>query len=493
MDAHTRLHRSTPHLPTPRLKPTTQAPKGRRAVATGKATRQASRNPWIDHNHDQNKKPPQTGAVQNSHQTNQTSSRRTRPIPTPTTIILPTTRPRKTQRLINKLTQRLNLRLRTIERTLHITNHRRMTSRRLRRRLNPRIPTSSTILQTRERYRTEPITTRLPILTLPTSPATPPAIPPMQFQSSAHRAAPSGSTKRPKTRPARTAQLTHNTAPTSAQNPQTLSNPPTLNTTSHQQPPPHPPHTTPPAPPPKNQPLLGPPSPSPPIPPSQTRLHPLPTPPPNLPFGCFFPPPTHSQETRGSVPRQVRTRFARCLYTTSSARAPVETTQGSTARTTDSCAPPNTIADKTTIPGSSTAATQELTPTIRVTRTLSTNTTSTPSPATVSTGAIPSIAPNPVATPFPPLPRRYTGYICPSTHALATQTHHHITAPPGSAPHSTTPCTTPAPSVGNTPFNISNPRHNRPTRFPSTRPTFVAPIFPDPCSRTSIPRRFPIR
>ena len=66
------------------------------------------------------------------------------------------------------------------------------------------------------------------------------------------------------------------------------------------------------------------------------------------------------------------------------------------------------------------AATQELTPTERVTLSETNQRIAERTAGMVSTGHMPSRAPNPVATPLPPLKRSQSGNMCPHTAAPAT-------------------------------------------------------------------------
>jgi hypothetical protein len=82
--------------------------------------------------------------------------------------------------------------------------------------------------------------------------------------------------------------------------------------------------------------------------------------------------------------------------------------------------------------------------------------------------------------------------MCPNTLATIDPNHHAATESDNSNdPNAFNKY--PIPSVGNNPFNTSNPKHRKKYFLPNTRPTFVAPIFPLPTFRTSTPLAFPIK
>ena len=56
-----------------------------------------------------------------------------------------------------------------------------------------------------------------------------------------------------------------------------------------------------------------------------------------------------------------------------------------------------------------------------------------------------------------------------------------------------TPIVAPETTTGTAPFRTSSVKHVAPRRRPSTRPTLVAPMFFEPCSRMSTPRSLPMR
>jgi hypothetical protein len=91
-----------------------------------------------------------------------------------------------------------------------------------------------------------------------------------------------------------------------------------------------------------------------------------------------------------------------------------------------------------------------------------------------------SIVPAPTATPFPPLKPRKSGYMCPTTAAAAASTQ-----------TSSLSETLRAMRTAATPFPMSSAITSTPILRPRTRITFVAPVFPEPARRRSIPRRRP--
>ncbi len=91
-----------------------------------------------------------------------------------------------------------------------------------------------------------------------------------------------------------------------------------------------------------------------------------------------------------------------------------------------------------------------------------------------------SNTPAAVATPLPPLNRSHTGYMCPITAAIAAK---FIML--GSYKR--------AMYTAMTPLEKSSKRVSKPKSLPPTRSKLVAPIFPDPEERTSMPLNFPIK
>ncbi len=135
----------------------------------------------------------------------------------------------------------------------------------------------------------------------------------------------------------------------------------------------------------------------------------------------------------------------------------------------------------------------------RVIASTSTQTSSAARQGSVSSGHMATIPPNPVATPLPPLKPSQGEYMWPSSAAIATANQSHTSPggiasppwPPSRRPH--TPESTPLTMTGTAPLAASRKKQMNPYRRPSSRPTFVAPMLPDPRERTSIPLARPIR
>src|SRR5262245_53182024 len=111
----------------------------------------------------------------------------------------------------------------------------------------------------------------------------------------------------------------------------------------------------------------------------------------------------------------------------------------------------------------------------------------------VSAAHIASNVPNAVATPFPPRNPSHGEYRCPSNEATAVDNQSHWSdgeSSLGTFPQR--PCATPAAATGMAPLSASSTKHRSPHRHPSTRPTLVAPMLREPCTRTSMPRALPM-
>jgi len=98
-------------------------------------------------------------------------------------------------------------------------------------------------------------------------------------------------------------------------------------------------------------------------------------------------------------------------------------------------------------------------------------------PDTAATGRMGRNAPAPVATPLPPLKESHTGYMCP------------VTAITAAAAAAVGPAMRRASHVASEPLRKSSAKAVRPAARPALRMTFVAPTFPLPTVRTSIPFR----
>jgi hypothetical protein len=97
---------------------------------------------------------------------------------------------------------------------------------------------------------------------------------------------------------------------------------------------------------------------------------------------------------------------------------------------------------------------------------------------TAMTGWITSSTPRLVATPFPPLKSMKTGKSCPST------------AAPAARSAASGPASLRARYAAKLPFSTSPIRVSAPAPLPITRAAFVAPMFPLPAARRSIPFAF---
>ena len=104
---------------------------------------------------------------------------------------------------------------------------------------------------------------------------------------------------------------------------------------------------------------------------------------------------------------------------------------------------------------------------------------------TTASGISPSRTPAEVATPFPPRKRSQTGKVWPrmqaSPPAIPTSSWY---GPPGLIAAAKAKAIRTAAN----PFKASRAKTRYPHRLPRTRSTLVAPIFPLPCFRMSIPR-----
>ena len=112
-------------------------------------------------------------------------------------------------------------------------------------------------------------------------------------------------------------------------------------------------------------------------------------------------------------------------------------------------------------------------PTRFVTRTTAQNTTST---GTAQIGCTARTAPSEVATPLPPRPRSHGEVTWPSTAAKPA------TMAATGAPSSSKAIT------GRKPLRMSRTATSTPTGQPNARPALVAPGFPEPIARRSVPR-----
>ena len=191
-----------------------------------------------------------------------------------------------------------------------------------------------------------------------------------------------------------------------------------------------------------------------------------------------------SSPNLGSVPATSRVRFPRCLATTSPASNKLTTTNGDHSTASRPVVPRYTNSPA----GTDTAAHTLAKPTYRLTTTTATHTTTATPIGTVITGHKPSIAPKPVATPFPPLNPSQTGYICPMIVVAATPNQHHET-PRLISSVPTAPIALPAANTGKNPFNASKIKQLTPHAIPNERPRLVAPMFPLPTSRRLTPRQ----
>jgi hypothetical protein len=139
----------------------------------------------------------------------------------------------------------------------------------------------------------------------------------------------------------------------------------------------------------------------------------------------------------------------------------------------------NTLCNHTN-KGTVAAATIEPNDTYRVKNTIATNKTPAHNKAT---GASMANTPTPVATPLPPRNLNHTGKICPTITAIAAAVTIHAACEDG-------PAKTIAHSTATAPFNASSTSVEIPAPLPARRETFVAPVPPDPVSRTSAPTYF---
>jgi len=122
------------------------------------------------------------------------------------------------------------------------------------------------------------------------------------------------------------------------------------------------------------------------------------------------------------------------------------------------------------------------------------STTSSQTPKAINTGP-PSVGqmasspPKAVATPLPPRKPRKMDAMWPTSAATATPSHHQLAeAATSVAGRPSRSNVAPATATGAAPLATSSTKHVSPSRFPSTRPTFVAPTLPDPCAVMSMPR-----
>ena len=168
---------------------------------------------------------------------------------------------------------------------------------------------------------------------------------------------------------------------------------------------------------------------------------------------------------RGSVPFHTLAMFPRCAYTISQ------------AQTTDATRSAVEFVTNHKYTAMVTAAESEPTETILLNQTTTRKITAAHKTAA---GANARNTPAPVATPLPPRNPSQTGKIWPNSAAIAAADKIRLTAV-GCRSFSRLSATTTATN----PFNASNINVNTPAALPARRETFVAPVPPEPVSRTS--------
>ena len=169
--------------------------------------------------------------------------------------------------------------------------------------------------------------------------------------------------------------------------------------------------------------------------------------------------------------------FDRCRHTASSPITVANPSNGSAGL-------PVRARWASTVRGSESPAAMEATATYRVLKKkIIHTTTATPRAA----GSSARMAPAEVATPLPPLKPSQNVKLCPNTLPSAASSIGHVGSWAVQVHHSR------AATTGSNPFSTSMANTGMPIFFPSTRITLVAPIFPLPCWRISMPFHFATR